>query len=538
MAGVGARTRWAADALFAVALVALIASAYSPALKHAPRADQWAYLADTAQFHGFWPLLAESYSYNRTRVIGAGDTDLFRPLLFVLLASEKYLFGGDFRFAQGIGIALHCCVCFLLLALLRQIAATGTEPANYDPRADLLPYGVVAFFGLNPYVQELVIWHHLHGYLLFLALLLGSMVCLLRHVATDGEPVRRRWLSGAWVLALGSAFAYELGQVYAVMAGLLLAATAYPRAGRAAAARVLAAFVAIMLIYQTANAVDRRIHEGRYDPDDGNRPVIRERALGAQTGLNAVHFGVYTAVQPFFPAAFRWTYSFERFLVAEGVWFGAGMRTLGPVQVVSYGVFATAIGLAVEGLWRLIRTGARVPILTLLLFTGLYATYATVNIIGRLNVRAYPPQLVVNSYYAYTGLLFVLVCLAAAWRGVNPGWQWAAGARTGLLAGLTALSLAGAEHIREASTGMALKVRDHAVPLRAMQEFVVQHRSEADFSFAIDYDASDPIPLQWNYPITELVFSRWSDWSAPKYRVVVRGEKVLTAPSRSSSVNR
>jgi len=538
MVGERARTRWAADALFAIALIVLIASAYSPALKHAPRADQWAYLADTAQCHEFWPLLAESYSYNRTRVIGAGDTDLFRPLLFVLLASEKYLFGGDFRFAQGIGIALHCCVCFLLLALLRQIGVTGPSATENEPPGDLLPYGVVAFFGLNPYVQELVIWHHLHGYLLFLVLLLGSMVSLLRHIATGDEPARRRWLCGAWVLALGSAFAYELGQVYAVLAGLLLAATAYPRAGRAVAARVLAAFVAILLIYQTANAIDRRIHEGRYDPDDGNRQAIRERALVSRTATNAVHFGVYTAVQPFFPTAFRWTYSFDRFLVAEGVWYGAGMRTLGPVQVVSYGAFVIAVGLAAVGLWRLVRCGGRVPVLTLLLFTSLYGVYATGNVVGRLNVRSYPPQLIVNSYYAYTGLLFVLVCMAAAWRGVNREWQWAACARTGLLAGLTALSLTGAEHVREASTGMALKVRDHAVPLRAVQEFVAQHRGEADFSFAIDYDASDPIPLQWNYPITELVFGRWSDWSAPKYRVIVRGEKVLTAPARPSSAKR
>ena len=229
---------------------------------------------------------------------------------------------------------------------------------------------MVVFFALNPYCQELVIWHHLHGYLLFLVLLLGSLVCLLRHVArVNGEPARSRWLWAAWGLALLSAFAYELGQVYAVLAGLFLAVVAYskktggspPITGRSGALRLFAAFAAIALVYQAANSIDRGLHEGHFDPNDSDRRLMRQRAFEPQTATNAARFGVYTAVQPFFPSAFRWTYSFERLLVAEAVWVGVGTRTLAPTQVTSYGVIGLAAVLALTGLWAARRRGAECP---------------------------------------------------------------------------------------------------------------------------------------------------------------------------------
>src|SRR4051794_7386531 len=81
---------------FVAILGSLIAYAYAPSLRHAPRADQWCLLVDTRHHHNFTDLLRHCYSYNRTRGTCPGDTDLFRPILFGLLALEKWLFGGDF----------------------------------------------------------------------------------------------------------------------------------------------------------------------------------------------------------------------------------------------------------------------------------------------------------------------------------------------------------------------------------------------------------------------------------------------------------
>src|SRR5580704_19548061 len=79
------------DAGFAVIMFAFIWTAYAPSLKHVHRADQWNYLVDMIPFTGLGESLEHSYSYNRTRLVAPGDVDLFRPVLFALLATEKCL---------------------------------------------------------------------------------------------------------------------------------------------------------------------------------------------------------------------------------------------------------------------------------------------------------------------------------------------------------------------------------------------------------------------------------------------------------------
>ena len=77
---------------------------------------------------------------------------------------------------QAVGLVLHLVICLLLFAVLKHLARLGDAAAGGPPPAaawsagDYLPYVLTAFFALNPAVMELVIWAHLHGYLLFLAL--------------------------------------------------------------------------------------------------------------------------------------------------------------------------------------------------------------------------------------------------------------------------------------------------------------------------------------------------------------------------------
>ena len=267
------RRRRLVDLAFSVVLVALVWVAYTPSQKHAPRADHWCFLVDTMKFHGLQESIAGCYSYNRTREIAPGDTDLFRPVLFTLLATEQWLFAGDLWVYQTIGMILHCAVCVLLLGLFRQLAAfiptrsdgDATEDSGW-PRsaADWLPHAFVAFFALRPAVQELVIWSHLHGYLLFLALLFASLALLFHHAAGPGTgSLRSGSLWGSWLLALVAAFTYEMGQFYAVLAGLFLAAAAYPRVGFARSASLAALFAGIMAIYQGINHYDLELHRGK-----------------------------------------------------------------------------------------------------------------------------------------------------------------------------------------------------------------------------------------------------------------------------------
>src|SRR5262249_221843 len=177
-------------------------------------------------------------SSTRPRGSAPGDTDLFRPVLFALLSAEKVVFGPDLGGPQVIGILLHCIVCLLLLTLFRQIVNLcdgSSDKGESPPRpiaASLFPFALTGFFALNPGVQELVIWTHLHGYLLFLVFLLGSLALLIRHASGPAAgKLRSPCLWGSWVLALLAAFTYELGQCYAVLAGLFLAAAWCPTSG-------------------------------------------------------------------------------------------------------------------------------------------------------------------------------------------------------------------------------------------------------------------------------------------------------------------
>ena len=98
------------DAAVLAGLFVAVALAYGPSLKHAPRADQWCFLVDTLDDHTFLDTFRHSYSYNRTRQVAPGDTDLFRPLLFALLSAEKAVFGGHLAGVQSVGIVLHCAI--------------------------------------------------------------------------------------------------------------------------------------------------------------------------------------------------------------------------------------------------------------------------------------------------------------------------------------------------------------------------------------------------------------------------------------------
>lgn len=544
--------RWAAtpggrhcltNAVCSVVLVGLVWSAYGPSFKHAPRADQWCFLLDTLDEPTFSGTLFKSYSYNRTRGFAPGDTDLFRPVLFALLAAEKTAFGPDIGGPQVFGVILHLAFCFLLLTLFRQITAIcEREPDATDelpPRpliTTLLPYAVVGFFALNPGVQELVIWSHLHGYLLFLVFLLGSLALLVRHASS---PTAGSWRSpalwGAWALAAAAAFTYELGQFYAVLAGSFLAAAVVTKVGRGRAAGLAIVFASILPIYQGVNALDAAAHEGSFVPEHNKRRML-DRAFTRVTATHSARFAVYTAAQPFFPSLTATSFSGGRLQIAESLWTRHGRRNIGPAAWVSAGVLLLAVGLGMAGLARLVRRRDRLPLLVFLLATALYSLYAAMTVLGRMNLRPGPAILSSNCYYTYTALLFALLAGFVGWAGL--GWcrPWTANARVGLVVGLAALALLGAEHIRRVNLEVAKGLTPISRPIRAFHAFVRQHRDEPDFSFEIDHAASDPVTPMLGMPVTDVVFAEWMPVrEKAKYRVAFRDGTVVVLPPGAKS---
>ena len=518
----GGRRR-ARDLGFLTALFVFTAVAYGPSLKHPPRADQWCFLADTRCEHTFFDTLRHSYSYNRTRKIGPGDTDLFRPVLFTLLTAEKFVFEGRISPPQALGIAFHCAVCVMLLVLVRQIAGIVRPPAEGDEDGpDWFTYATVAFFALNPCVQELVIWQHLHGYLLFLLLLFGSMSCLLRY-ATDSErgTPDARYLWAAWGLAFVSAFTYELGQVYAILAGTIAATVAAPRVGPKRALRFVFAFALIAVIYQTLNRIDAQVHRDTYDPEDLSPLIVNEIATRA-TIVHTARYGTYTMVQPYFPSVLQTSCGGQRLQVAESVWAGRRMKVLTPALVLSYAVFGASLVLGFAGLRRLAREPSRLRLIALGLPVVLYAIYGAMTVLGRMNMRPSPAILSSNSYYTYTALLFGLLAASAGWHAVG---GWGANVRKWLAGGLLVLSAIGAEYVWEANTMVARHEKEWVRVIQAVQEFVDEHRHEPGFGFYMDYRASEHIPLIHTIPIERIVFDKWMSGEHPTYRVTIRDGK-------------
>ena len=425
-----------------------------------------------------------------------------------------------------IGIAFHCGICLLLFALLtridsivrsnRPVASAGDSSLPVRPWLATI---VTAFFAFNPCVMEMVIWTHLHGYLLFLVFLLGSMNLLLRHIS---GPNSGRMLSpslwGAWVLALLSAFTYELGQMYAVLAGLFLAVALRPRQNWMRSIGILSAFVAVFVIYQAANHRDLEVHQGQFPPDEHQEATCRE-AFTTATLSNSFRFALYTAVQPFCPSLLRFSLSGDRLEVHESLWDEPIVSRSGPIAVVSVLVLGLIGWFGVVALREIVVRRSRLAILLALLFSGLWGVYAAGNILGRMNLQT---NIGTNSYYSYPALLFGLTVWFTLVRGAAlderqlTTWAWQM-----LLAGLIVLSVYGGVRVRAENVRAADELKWKTAPIRAVHKFIQRHRHEPDFSVDIDYLTSDPIPEQYGKRSTDIVFSRWIS-SHGKYRIAIR----------------
>jgi hypothetical protein len=519
------------DFVFRAAMVLAIAIAYAPSSRHPPRADQWCFLNDMVSHHEVIDAVQSSYSYNRTRETLAGDSDLFRPVLFATLAIERALFEGNLRYTQMIGVGLHCCVCLLLFSLLRRIErlvrfGRQTENDRDSPpsTSSFLTYAITAFFALSPTIVEMVIWSHIHGYLLFTALMLGSANLLLQHISSSraGDFLCPK-LWGAWGLALVSAFTYELGQLYAVLVGLFLAADVLRRRAVIRAGVMLLAFAGVMFIYQAANKHDMRAHRSHYSPDNLFQ-AIRNKALTENTIEHSVRFTLYTNVQPFCPSILRFWTSGDRLNVNEALWWDLILlqERFGIRDAAFTGLFVLFASFGLVGLWGLLRRGDRLPLLILLLLFGTLGAYASMNILGRMNLRPGNACLSSNSYYTYIALLLGLTIWSTLMHGVPKLKGYLTTALwNAMLVGLVALVLHGAVQVRLVNTRLANMMLGMTAPIKAVHKFVHQHSHEQNFSIAIDYQSSDPVPKRFDKYVTDMIFYRWINPNA-KYRIAIR----------------
>jgi hypothetical protein len=522
------------QAAFAVVLFSLIGLVYWPSLDHTPRADQWCFLVDTIDQAGFSETFAASYSYNRTRQVGPGDTHLFRPGLFALLSAEKALFGGDFAASQAVGIGLHFLAAFLALQVIlraRQLLRPGPPASNGWARAErllheLVPYVLVLFFSLNPAVVEMVIWSHINGYLLFLVLVLGSMLLLLVYftapAATRGQ--RALLLGGCWLLGLSAAFLYEAGQFYGLVLGLVLATTVAMRRQWFRGLVLFGLFAAILPLYREADRVDREIHP--IHPDIALRTVLK-RIRTRQSVEHAQRYVLYTAVQPFFPSGLTWSF-LSRVHIPEPDTSSPLYRKATPMLVTSYLVVAAVLGLTLRGLLHLVWQQRRlVRLLILLLPLAVFAMHMALIVFGRMNMRPGPEVLSGNAYYTYIPLLACLMSLYIIWTFAAPERRRpvvGVALYAVLLGGLIVLGVYAGGRVYAINAAVAEDLRPLYEGDRWLLDFIRQHEAEPDFSFALDPASQESLESFHSLPWAFIVFKPYIDNYNPKYVVHAEGD--------------
>ncbi len=539
---------WYSFGLHALAhtvLFALIALAYTPSLGHGPRQDQWHLLIDTINQHDFGETFALTYSYPRTRVCQPGDYQLFRPVLYALLAAEKSLFGTNVALWQWTGIALHCLVVLLFLQILLQIHRILTAaPAAEEPTTGGwlserhlllgLAYGFALFFGLNAAIIEMVIWSHINGYLLFIVLALGALLLALKLLAEpNASPGRWMVLTiVAFVLVLVSAFTYEIGQFFAVMIGTSLALAALAAGRRGRAVGVFALFASVFVLYQGLNFLDRLAHPGE---PDVTLKMVAEKAASTQTLKNASRYLVYTVVQPFLPSRLRWWYC-GRVGIEERVLTWRSVRPRDPMRLASDCVLVGLFLLSLRGLARFVTTPGRGrKLLIVALPLSLFLLHAAATVLGRMNIRYNEEGFDVNSYYAYLPLLGVLIALYALCTSAVPGKMPRVRGlllpiHAVLLLGLVVLGLFSGSRVHAINVKVKSDMWRNRFATRTLQRFIDEHQHEPGFSFAFDLSVYGESEYCHGIPLPVILFKRYLDNHHPRYLISM--EKGVLIPRR------
>lgn len=140
-----------------------------------PRRDQSGFLAEKTYFTSNFDWLIHTLSYNRTRLIGAGDYYLFRPVHMFLISAADIFFRDQPKISGTLSIIYLFLAAAILFFLLRSILN------------DLVSFLFALLFIVQYVSQEIVLWRHISPYLLALFFWGLSLRSLLIHQRTNKD---------------------------------------------------------------------------------------------------------------------------------------------------------------------------------------------------------------------------------------------------------------------------------------------------------------------------------------------------------------
>jgi hypothetical protein len=441
-------------------VVLITAAVYSPSLFHAARSDQIVYLADVAGKDSFLSIVFESYALDRTREFYLGEDHLlFRPVLHSLLGLEKWLFGYGFFWWQMASLLLHLCVVWLLLKIL------------YREGQHIFAPLFALFFAVQFTAMDMVIWHHLAGYLLFSVFLL-SAIYNLRRYGEENTPSRGLLLVAFLLLA---AFTYELGNAAALFVALymtfsnLLSRRDMPRYGRG----VIAASFAVPAAYTVLSVIDLYARFGNLSyfekVSSSGLPGVAVKALGAMlfwlvAGLNPPLIGITV---------------YERLSMSIG-------DILSPwalIGSVIAGIFLSSVIFICRETftWEQFRKNAGFVVLLLLVMFA----HAVIIIVGRADGRGFWLTISINTYYSYLSNLLAVIAIYIALNVTGPKRPFGVVPRAGLVASLALITVMSITSISSVNMEMLDYTRPRGRFVEKLEDLVQKHSGDEEFSFSV-----------------------------------------------------
>lgn len=515
-------------------IIGLLLFLYLPSLNHVPRSDQWAFLIDTIDSHTIWETFKNSYSYSRTRAIVPSDSSLFRPLLFFILSFEKGLFGNHFPWIQAVGILLHLIVVLLLFIILNQLRVIFK--INVDSRKGstftILGILFISFFALNFSYIDIIIWSHLHGYLVFHIFTLLTFILILKYISSlpspgQNTPSSKRWaiLAFTWVFTLLGSFTYELGQFYAVLVGIFFLVL-LKKTDLKHALFICLLFFTIPVIYQGANILDMYIHKGLFEQDPSASMIIDE-ALKFRTIEHSFRLLIFFIVHPFFPSLAKFSYSARTTITALN-WDNFGLLALPSLLV-----FVSWTFLVILGMRELRKKVSRELNYFFIMLLFLYLGYFALIVLGRVNMRPNLNVISRNTYYHYFPVCymiiftFILIGRVLFNDRLNNN-RFIRLAKYALFCSIPFVIYSSVLKISDVNTEFSKLSATFVPAIVTIQDFLDKN-PKSKISFSLDH--SNGLAVTQSIPFTTVLFRKSEDNKNPDYVVTVNNDSVNFIPT-------